>query len=205
MSWSFRPVLALVAGLLALAAVPASAFELTQSYTISPQTLAGPSDTALNGVPFSLSVDVDQFDPALGALTSVVVDFDMDYLLEGTTTTGGSLSGSVGGTLYWDSQAFGGGGNGIGGGGGPGPLLLPFEVAGVAGGPSFNTAWAIGTGTSLLEYTGTANVTPTGFEGNTLGLAAGTFEVTYTYVPEPSTVLLLVGGLGAVAFAARRR
>ena len=207
--------------LLAISLVPSSAATLSVSDTVS-TTLTSP----LNPLSFTIT----QFDPTLGTLTGVLIEFsaklDGDFSFTNQSGTPGTVSGSLGGTFTLD---------------GPPPLaasllvLNPSSNFGPINVPDANPvvisaptsmdsdsyaalaaefAPFIGLGT--VGFNGTAepligiltNINPLGQQQNLLGET--TVTVTYEFdrgvpiVPEPMTMYLMGGGLLALSFMRRR-
>lgn len=190
------------------------AASVTHGETIS-QTYSVPSETVIGGattsttVPKNFVTNFNQFNPALGTLTGVDIDFVYDFLLTlNLGPDGGGGSGSAGGPIYingFSDPAPTGTGNGTGNGGGPNQvLLLPFAT---------NTTYAttaslggfVGVGTGSVEYAASGFVSPPVGGSASLALqGTSSVKVTYTYsVPEPATAYLF--GIGGVGLLARRR
>ncbi|WP_442483141.1 PEP-CTERM sorting domain-containing protein [Aeoliella sp. SH292] len=189
----------------------AEAASLEYYLPITPALVAGPTDVTVNepGELFVLSVDLPKFDPSLGTLESAILKYDVDFIAQATTSTGGGLSGSVGGFFALDGMPFTGGGGGNGGGGGPGAIVTEFSM--VNGDPAGSAIPFLteltGAGTSTLTYNGEADLMLSSVVGATLNATGGGFTVTYNFtpIPEPATAVVLGGGLLAAALFVRRR
>lgn len=217
----FKKILSLGA-LLALSLVPSSAatisFSDTANTTFTPNTLS-----------FTLS----QFDPSLGTLTGILVEFsaelDGDFTAQNLSQTNGILTGTMSGDFTLN---------------GPAPLAAPlftlmavdnlgprdvlagetivFNVLGASDSDSYATGIPaelfpfIGLGNVMFDGTANAlaspiaNFTPLLFSADLSGSA--TVKVTYEYredstpdIPEPMSLYLMGGGLLALSFVRRPR
>lgn len=217
----FKKILSLGA-LLAVSLAPSNA--ATMSY----------SDTAnTTFTSNSLSFTLSQFDPTLGTLTGILIEFsaqlDGDFSAENLTAAAGTLSGTLEATFTLD---------------GPAPLAMPLLTLepmsnfGPIAIPAFTTvpfsaptstdsdSYATGLplelapfigagtigfdGTALAVVGTTSNINPLSLQQALLGEA--TVMVTYDYepdgvpeVPEPMTMYLMGGGLLALSFFRRSR
>jgi hypothetical protein len=183
--------------------------------------------------PNTISFTIGQFDPTLGTLNSILIEFsavlDGDFTATNQNSTNGTLSGSLLGTFILD---------------GPAPLAMPlltlnpvsnfgpiavlansttaFSAPTAVDADSFATALAgdfvpfIGLGTVGFDGTAAAlvglntDINPLLLQQDLLGQA--TVTVTYDFtpggvpdVPEPMTMYLMGGGLLALSFMRRKR
>jgi hypothetical protein len=217
----FKKLLSLGA-LLTVSLVPSSASTLSVFDTVN-TTFA----------PNTLSFTLAQFDPTLGTLTGILIEFsaelDGDFSAENQSAAAGTLSGTLAATFTLD---------------GPAPLAMtlltldPMTNFGPINVPAFTTvpfsaptsmdadsyatglplelAPFIGIGTIGLDGTASAlvgtssNISPLSVQQALLGEA--TVKVTYEYdeqgvpaVPEPVTLYLMGGGLLALSLMRRPR
>ncbi len=217
----FKKLLSLGA-LLAISLVPSSAATISFSDTVN-----------TTFTPNTLSFTLTQFDPTLGALTGILIEFsavlDGDFTATNQSAAAGTLSGTLAGTFILD---------------GPAPLAMPllilnpvsnfgpinvpaftavpFSAPSSMDADSYSTALGpelapfIGLGT--IGFNGTAaaligtstNINPLLLQQDLKGEA--TVKVTYEYerqgvpdVPEPMTMYLMGGGLLALSFMRRSR
>lgn len=209
---------ALAVGLttLALTGADASAATLTQTFDdVFPRTLIGPTaDYVTHQYDLYYAVEADQFNPLLGTLNQVRVDYDFDFQISGTTgPAGGSLTSSVSLELNVNFSPLSDSANIAVDIGGPNVLLeYPFSVEGgatISSASTFYNAF-IGDGGVFLtseadSFGGTSLIASSlGTATGQLDLLGGTISLTYDYtpVPEPaSAALLALGGL----ILARRR
>jgi hypothetical protein len=172
--------LTLAAGILATAAVPASAAQIVETFTIS---VSGDADQHFLSTPFDL------FDASMGTLTSV--------------------SESVSGSLTWDpgdpgeqlllalaktgaSQFFFGSQTGD-------PQVINVNLTGAGG---FQDPAFVGLGTTQENLAAAQSPGIGTLSGDSL---AGQVTYTYTAVPEPSTWAMMLVGFGGLGYAAVRR
>jgi hypothetical protein len=218
----FKKILSLGA-LLAVSWIPSTAATVSFSDTVF---------TSLTP-PNTLSFELTQFDPSLGTLTGILIEFSAtlngSFEFTNSTTTAGTVSGSLGGIFTLD---------------GPGPLAMPLLVLNPSSnfGPvnvaSMSTVPVVAPasmdsdsyftslagefvpfeGLATVGFSGTTepligiftNINPLGQQQTLLGEA--TVTVTYEFdapgvpdVPEPMTLYLLGGGLLALSFIRRPR
>ena len=191
---------------------------LTQNFTLSSSpAIIGPTGDSETLDPYDFfRLTVDQFDPSLGTLETVQIDFELDFLGTGTTgSSSGGLNMSLIGNLSANGDEFDGTGNGGGTGGGPNTVLsLPVDLdlnkSYDPFGDSANiAAEVIGTGTFELLFQGDIL-----FAANTLGTSDGTLDFNggtvswtygYTAIPEPSTYTLTAGAIGFITIIIRRK
>jgi hypothetical protein len=172
----------LTAGILAMAAIPATAAQIVETFTIP---VSGEPDQHFLSTPFDL------FDPSLGTLLGV--------------------SESVSGSLTWDpgdggeqlllalaktgaSQFFFGSDTG-------GPQVIDVSLTGAAG---FQDPGFVGVGTTQESLAAAQSPGIGTLSGDSLS-----GQVTYTYtpaaVPEPSTWAMTLVGFGGLGYAAMQR
>lgn len=168
------------------------------------------------------------FNSALGALQSV----DVSWLVDASAnlTVGASTSGSVlfgpGGTFFVGLSAYDGTGFGISNGNGPGSVISQsghgssnhsFIIPNKSYyDPSISNAFTGSNPFNLNWATGAQNLTVTNIAKGTFNFSH-TASVTYNYlaasaptppvaaIPEPETYAMMLAGLGALGFMARRR
>ena len=216
----FNKILSLGA-LLAVSLVPSSAATISFSETV-PTTFS----------PSTLSFMLSQFDPSLGTLTGILLEFSAELNGDFTAVNQSSSDGTLTGTMSGDFTLSG-----------PAPLAAPlltlstadnlgpravlagqtvvFSVLGASDSDSYSTSSAaelapfIGLGDVMFDGTATAlaspiaNFTPLLFSADLFGSA--TVNVTYEYreeptpdVPEPLSLYLMGGGLLGLSFMRTR-
>lgn len=157
------------------------------------------------------STEIAQFDPSLGQLLSVGLDFYAGYVESVTTGAlpGSTVSPGGGGLLFVGGYNYGGGsldGN-LGG-------LIPPYSGGTASASFFQLAGAAFTeatepgafnaliGTGFVPWSAAFRAEAS-FIGVSASLSAsGGLTVDYHYIPEPDTCLLVLAGLSGI-FVAR--
>lgn len=217
----FKKILSLGA-LLAISLVPSSAATLSFSDTVN-----------TTFTPNTLSFTLSQFDPSLGTLTGILLEFSAELDGDFTAVNQSDSDGTLTGTMSGDFTLSG-----------PAPLAAPlftlmavdnlgpravlagetivFSVLGASDSDSYATGIPaelfpfIGLGNVMFDGTANAlaspiaNFTPLLFAADLSGEA--TVKVTYEYrpagvsdVPEPMTLYLMGGGLLALSFMRRPR
>jgi hypothetical protein len=217
----FKKLLSLGA-LLAISLVPSSAATISFSDTVN-----------TTFTPSTISFTLTQFDPTLGTLTGILIEFpaslDGDFTATNQSAAAGTVSGSLTAAYTLD---------------GPAPLAMPlltlnplsnfgpinvpansavfFSAPTSMDADSFSTALAADfvpfTGLGTVGFDGTAapmvgittNINPLALQQDLAGEAP--VKVTYTFdgpgvpsVPEPMTTYLMGGGLLALSFMRRPR
>lgn len=184
-----------------------SAQTIVQSFSFGPPDF---TDSGQTNFSHSFSGTVNQFDPALGTLTGITLDFSFTF--SGSVTIGAAPGGgglSTGGSVTWNGDTIDGAGGGSGGGGGPGSVVnLQSTVSFLRSPAGLDFSMATGTGTALLSYDAGVSLSfPGDTTINTFQLDAGSMTLTYAYaaVPEPSTYAALAGFAALGVVIARRR
>lgn len=168
------------------------------------------------------------FNSALGTLQSVDVSWIVDASADLTVgaNTGGSVLFGPGGTFFVGSAAYDGTGFGISNGGGPGSVISQsghgssnhnFIIPNKSNyDPSISNAFTGGNSFNLNWGTGRQNLSVNNIAKGTFNFSH-TASVTYNYlaasvptppvapIPEPETYAMMLAGLGALGFMARRR
>jgi hypothetical protein len=197
-------------GIAAIAALvtPAGAATLQVTTTIpaAPYAdLTGSTSKTISASDLVISLPVSQFDTSVyGPLTSANINFNTSYELSfDNGTDGGGQSLNLGGNLTISGNGYSGAGNGAGNGGPPGShfdLLAPISdstTISASNDPAFQALQ--GNGNATFEWAEFEDVPVQSFTGGDAQfsrLDGGSVVVTYTYVPEPTSIgLLAVGSL----------
>ncbi|EKE44762.1 hypothetical protein OCGS_1145 [Oceaniovalibus guishaninsula JLT2003] len=208
---------------------------------------AGAATLVLNGAPFGASgtisdgnfdieddtrLSFDKFDPSLGKLTGVTLDYSLSTDLTGTfdyAGDGGSWNANTNVNLGWDAGGFGDGdGDGDGNGrpgGGSDSVDIAAGISGTASASDLSNFLGSGQTDVFVKYVFGGGGGPGAFD--LTYTADSSVVLTYTYdadgdggngngngdgnggtppvVPLPAGLPLLLGGFGALAFLRRRR
>jgi hypothetical protein len=189
-----------------------SAQSIVQTFNFGPSDFTDSSGSSSFSPTFNATVN--QFNPAVGILTSIDVTYSFTF--SGSATIGANPGGggySVGGSVLWnDDPVDGAGGDSGGGGGGPGSPVSVHVTASHSGTPpGLNFATATGSGTAILGFGASLSMSgfPSGTTYGTFQLDSGTLQLTYGYsaIPEPDTYALFAGlaGLGVASWHRRKR
>lgn len=201
------------AGLLLGAATLLPAQTITQRKDYGAADFDPPAAASAASFSQTFSFTFDRFDPSLGLLSSVTVNYSFTF--GGTVFTGpNAASGSftVGGPITLDGVVKTGVGTGGGNGGPPNATQsLSGTVSGEAGtaGSNLITGESLtGLGQTTLAWEMSGSLSASNGSIVDLALTAGSFEVVYNYapsaIPEPSTWAAIAGAAALVGATGAR-